>query len=418
MPQRKFPFNLMVFPNGPLCNLNCEYCYYLDKIHLYPDTKDFRMEEALLEEFTKQYVEAQPGPAITFGWQGGEPTLRGLDFFRKAVRLQKEYVPDEWQCHNSFQTNGVLLDDEWCEFLKENDFLVGISVDGPASLHDVYRKDKKGRPSHERVMRGLHLLQQHGVEFNVLCVVNDVNARRPLDVYRFFKDEGVQHVQFIPIVEHLGGGKVSTRSVSPADYGQFLITVFDEWVCNDLGDIFIQTFEECVAAWMGLRNNLCVFSETCGLAVVMEHNGDVYSCDHFVFPEYLLGNIKETHLLDLVSSRQQQEFGLSKRDFLPEVCRRCEFRFICSGGCLRERIVETPEGRKLNYLCAGYKQFFGYVDRYMKEIAKGINNRQSPLAIRQRTKALHDSIWNHVARNDPCPCGSGKKYKKCCMARK
>jgi uncharacterized protein len=418
MMKEKRPFNIMVFPVGPICNLACKYCYYLNKTSLYPETKDFRMSEELLEEFIKQYIDAQPGPIINFGWQGGEPTLRGIDFFRKAVELEKKYLPEGWQFINSFQTNGVLLNPEWCDFLRENNFLVGISIDGPADLHDAYRVDQEGKPSHERVLNGLHLLQEHHVEYNILCVVNDVNVSKPLEVYNFFKQEGVKFIQFIPLVEHLGQGKVSSRSINGEEYGQFLTAIFDEWIINDLGDIFVQIFEEAVAAWAGYGAGLCVFSETCGLAPVMEHNGDLYSCDHFVFPEYKLGNIWETPIKELVNSPQQREFGLSKRDALPEVCKKCDVRFICNGGCLRNRIATTEDGEPgLNYLCTGYKQFFSYIDKYMKELIPLLKRRTAPSLIRKKMKTLHDVIWD-VDRNDYCPCGSGKKYKKCCMERK
>ena len=269
MPTATQPFNIMVFPNGPICNLKCDYCYYIKKTELYPETDDFRMSEELLEKFIKQYVEAQPGNGITFGWQGGEPTLRGLDFFKKAVELEKKYVPDNWKYENSFQTNGVLLNDEWCKFLGDNNFLVGLSVDGPASVHDVYRKDRKGDPSHERVMQGLENLKKHNVDFNILCVVNKENVQHPLEVYNFFKSTGAEFVQFIPIVEDQGDGKVSSRSVTGKEYADFLIAIFDEWLLNDLGNLYVQIFEQAVTAWMGMQPSLCVFSKTCGNAAVI-----------------------------------------------------------------------------------------------------------------------------------------------------
>mgnify|MGYP006280898855 CR=1 FL=1 len=412
------PFNIMVFPNGPVCNVDCDYCYYLDKKDkLYPDTNNFQMSEELLEEYIKQYIDAQPGPRVTFGWQGGEPTLRGLDFFKKAIELIEKYLPENWEYDNSLQTNGLLIDDEWAQFLSDNNFLVGVSIDGTARLHDTYRKDKKGQPTHARVMEGMKTLQKHKVDYNILCVVNDVNAQHPVEAYNFFKKQGAEHVQFIPIVEQLGEGKVSSRSVSPRDYGKFLIGVFDEWVVNDLGNIFVQIFEQCVSAWAGQGTSLCVFNETCGLAAVMEHNGDVYACDHFVFPEYKLGNIKRDHLSNLVYSEKQRQFGNSKRDDLSQKCRNCDYLFICHGGCIKNRTVETDAGDKINYLCDGYYQFFSYIDPYMQEIADRIKKRQSPTIIRKHMKELHDSIWD-VSRNDPCPCGSGKKYKKCCIDRK
>ena len=348
------PFHVMVKPIGPICNLACDYCFYLDKKRLYPQEENFWMDEELLEDFIRQYIKRQPGPVVSFAWQGGEPTLRGIDFFKKAVELQKKYVPEGWQVENAFQTNGILLNDEWCDFFRKNDFLVGISIDGPAELHDVYRSDKEGHPTHEHVLKGLHLLQEHGVEYNVLCAVNNLNAMHPFEVYHFFKDEGVRYIQFIPIVERIGGARVSPRTVRAEDYGCFLIAVFNEWVRNDIGRTFIQIFEECIGIWMGLSPALCTLGETCGRAMIMEHNGDLYSCDHFVSPEYKLGNIREEALVDMVESPKQKKFGQDKRDALPRYCRECDVRFICNGGCPKDRFLQTPDGEGgLNYLCTG-----------------------------------------------------------------
>jgi uncharacterized protein len=412
------PFHVMVKPIGPICNLACSYCFYLDKKRLYPQEKNFRMSEELLEDFIRQYIKCQPGPVVSFAWQGGEPTLRGMDFFEKAVELQNKYVPEGWQVQNAFQTNGILLNDEWCEFFKENDFLVGISIDGPAELHDVYRSDKEGHPTHKRVLNGLHLLQEHRVEYNVLCAVNNLNAMYPLEVYRFFKDEGVRYIQFIPIVEHIGSAKVSPRTVRAEDYGRFLIAVFNEWVRNDIGRVFVQVFEECVGLWMGVGPVLCTLGAICGRAMIMEHSGDLYSCDHFVSPEYKLGNIQEEALVDMVGSPKQKKFGQDKRDALPRYCRECDVRFICNGGCPKDRFLQMPDGEGgLNYLCAGYKQFFNYTAVFMREIARMVRQKRSPLFMREKMRELHSSIWKNVWRNDPCPCGSGKKYKKCCQGR-
>jgi len=417
-PLEHVPFTIMAFPVGPVCNLQCEYCYYLDKTSLYPETSDFRMKEETLEELVRQYIEAQPGPVVQFGWQGGEPTLRGLDFYEKAVELQKKYLPKGWQCKNAFQTNGILLNDEWCEFFRENNFLVGLSLDGPAWIHNVYRKDKKGGSTHERVLQGLHLLQKHDVEYNVLCVVNKANVKYPLEVYKFFRAEGITFIQFIPLVEHIGKGWVSPRSISGEEYGRFLIEIFDEWVCKDIGNVFVQIFEEAIGVWAGYKASLCTFSEVCGRAPVMEHNGDLYSCDHFVYPEYKLGNIKEKKIKDLVNSPRQKKFGFSKKDTLPKACWGCDVRFICNGGCLKNRIIETEEkGKKLNYLCAGYKRFFEYIAPYAQKLVAAIKASWFAEDIRKSMQSLHDSIWD-VGRNDPCPCGSGRKYKKCCLPRK
>ncbi|MFW5980657.1 MAG: anaerobic sulfatase maturase [Halanaerobiaceae bacterium] len=414
----KKAFNIMAFPAGPICNVRCDYCYYLDKTELYPDTEDFNMSEELLEEYIKQYIDSQPGPRISFGWQGGEPTLRGLDFFKKAVSLIEKYIPENWQYDISFQTNGILIDDDWAEFMAENDFLVGLSIDGPAEFHDAYRKDKGGAPTHKKVMRGLDYLKKHDVQYNILCVVNKVNSTHPVEVYDFFKEQGAEHIQFIPIVEQQEEGEISERSVTPEEYGRFLIGVFDRWLFDGYGEIYVQIFEQCVSAWAGYGTSLCVFNETCGLAAVLEHNGDLYSCDHFVLPEYKLGNIKEKSIAELMSSSQQIQFGEDKRDTLSDKCLNCDYLFICHGGCPKNRVKTLENGKKINFLCEGYKRFFEYIDPYMEEIVKRINQQQSPPTVKKHLQKIHDSIWKKAGRNDPCPCGSGKKFKKCCIDRK
>ena len=291
MARSTMPFHVMAKPAGPACNLACEYCFYLGKSSLYPQTRSFQMEEAMLDEYIRQYIHYQPGPMVPFAWQGGEPTLMGLDFFRKVVELQNHYLPSGWRVENAFQTNGTLLTEEWCSFLKDNGFLVGISLDGPPWLHDTYRHTKQGDPTSPLVLQGLHLLQESGVEYNVLCVVNNVNARHPLAVYDFYRREGVEHMQFIPLVERLGEGAVTPRTVSARDYARFLIAIFNQWAAHDLGEIFIQIFEECLSVWAGYGAHLCVLAETCGRGLILEHNGDIYACDHFVFPEFRLGNL-------------------------------------------------------------------------------------------------------------------------------
>ncbi|MFP4661993.1 MAG: anaerobic sulfatase maturase [Halanaerobiales bacterium] len=416
--QNKFPFSIMVFPAGPVCNLNCEYCYYLDKTEYYQGNSGFQMTEELLEEYIAQYIEAQPGPYVNFGWQGGEPTLRGLDFFRKAVEIQQKYLPAEWQCQNSLQTNATLLDDEWCQFFSDNNFLIGVSLDGPAALHDHYRKNKKGEATYQDVISGIELMKKYNVDFNILCVINDINSDHPVEVYNHFKEIGTNYIQLIPIVEVMNDkGNVSTRSVEPGKYGRFLISVFDQWVRNDLGEVYIQIFEEAVTAWSGYRPNLCVFSETCGNAEVMEHNGDIYSCDHFVFPEYKLGNLLDQPLLEMIQSAKQKKFGQDKLDTLADKCRHCEVNFICHGGCPKNRIVPiNNDDKKLNYLCEAYKMFFNYIDPFMKEIVNSLKKRQSPVLIKDKMVEVYDRVWD-IGRNAPCPCGSGKKYKKCCIDR-
>lgn len=403
----------MAFPAGPVCNLDCEYCYYLKKTELYPEKSDFQMSEGTLEEYIKQYIEAQAGPVVNFGWQGGEPTLRGLDFFKKAVELQKKYAPDSWKIENSIQTNAVLIDDQWAEFLKENNFLVGVSLDGPAELHNRYRKDKESKGTHQKVMAGIEKLKEYEVVYNILAVVNDLNTKNPKEVYQFFKEIGTDFIQFIPIVEQDQDGNIISRSVGSKEYGKFLIGVFNEWI-DDLGDIYVQIFEEALSAWASFGANLCVFSEECGKGPVMEYNGDLYACDHFVESEFKLGNINDKSILEMMNSEQQKQFGKAKKKKLNKKCLECEYLFFCNGGCPKNRIVDTGDDYKLNYLCEGYKLFFNYVNPFMKKLAQMVKQRKSPSVMKKEMQNLYQEKWN-AGRNDPCPCGSGKKYKKCCL---
>lgn len=376
-------YQVMIKPRGPICNLVCEYCYFLAKEDLYPGS-DFRMSDDLLEEFTRQYIQTQQAPQVSFAWQGGEPTLMGLDFYRKAVEYQQKYARPGMKVENTIQTNGTLLTDEWCEFFKANHFLVGISLDGPPALHDWFRKDKSGAGSAERALQGLRLLQKHGVETNVLCTVNCENAAYPLDVYRYFRDElGVKFIQFIPIVEKerpAGASKeirLTERSVSGEQYGEFLIQIFDEWIRRDVGKVFVQIFDTALSHWLGVGGGLCVFEETCGLALALEHNGDLYACDHFVEPAYRLGNITQTPMADLVRSRQQYQFGLQKKAALPQYCLECDVLFVCHGGCPKNRTSRAPDGEGgLNYLCEGYQAFFRYIRRPMSWMAASLRNRR------------------------------------------
>jgi uncharacterized protein len=404
-----FAFHVMLKPRGPVCNLACEYCYYLSKEDLYPDA-DFCMTDEVLEAFTRQYIEAQRVPEVTFGWQGGEPLLMGLDFFRRAVALQETYRKPGMRIVNALQTNGTLLDDGWCRFLREHDFLVGLSLDGPREAHDAYRVDKGGNPSFDRAMAGLALLKEHGVEFNILTTVHAANAGHPLETYRFLRDEaGARFIQFIPIVQREGGG-VSARSVGAEQYGRFLAGVFDEWVRRDVGRVFVQIFDVALAAWVGAPPGLCVFDETCGNALVLEHNGDLYACDHFVEPHCRLGNILQTPLVDLVGSEQQRRFGLDKRDALPETCRACEVRFVCNGGCPKNRL------QGVNYLCEGYKMFFHHIDESMRFMASELEARRPPANVMPHLAQREAELERRFAqanRNDPCPCGSGRKFKQC-----
>jgi uncharacterized protein len=378
-------FHVMSKPRGSICNLDCQYCYFLSKENLYPGS-GFRMDEALLERYVEQYIHAQAAKEIIFAWQGGEPTLMGLEFFRKAVALQHKYRRPGDIIQNTLQTNGTLLDDEWASLFKENNFLIGVSLDGPAPLHDVYRTDRGGKPTHARVMKGIELLKKHRVDFNILCCVHAGNADQPLEVYRFLRDEvPARFIQFIPVVERENetgfqeGTRVTSRSVSGAQYGRFLVEIFDEWSRRDIGSVFVQLFDVCLGVWLGEPAGLCIFSETCGLGLALEHTGDLYSCDHFVEPRHFLGNIREQDLLPLVGSQQQVSFGKDKRDSLPRYCRECEVRFICNGGCPKDRIRKTPEGEPgLNYLCEGYKAFFTHIDEAMKIMAALIRTNRPP----------------------------------------
>jgi len=399
----------------------------LDKEQLYPGSR-FRMTDQLLDRYIRQLIESHRTSQVTVAWQGGEPTLMGLDFFRRAIEYEEKYRRPGMTFENTIQTNGTLLSDQWCEFLKTNNFLVGISIDGPRELHDSFRVDRSGKPTFDKVMRGLRLLQKHEVEYNILTTVNRVNGDHPLEVYRFLRDEaGTSWIQLIPVVERINpngltlyqeGNTVSERSVRAEQFGRFLITIFDEWVHNDVGRVFVQTFEAAARNWVGLPSSgMCVFDKTCGRGLALEHNGDLYSCDHFVEPKYLVGNIQNQHMLELVASPQQQKFGQDKLDTLPRYCRECEVRFACNGECPKNRFILTPDGEPgLNYLCAGYKAFFNHTDRAMKIMATLIREGHPAAGVTKILAAEDAALLAAVAklgRNELCPCGSGRKVKKC-----
>ncbi len=413
----------MAKPTGSACNLHCDYCFFLKKENLYPGSS-FRMSDEVHEAYIRQLLEAHQVPQVTVAWQGGEPTLMGLDFFRRTVELQKKYQKPGTRIENTFQTNAVLINDEWCQFFHENNFLIGLSLDGPQKLHDLYRKDRGGQGTFERVLRAARLLQKHKVEFNILCTVNSKNAAHPLEVYRFFRDElGAHYIQFIPIVErdnetgYQEGSKVTDRSVKPEQFGRFLIAIFDEWVRKDVGNTFVLNFDGALAGWLGMAGTVCIFGPTCGLGMALEHNGDLYSCDHFVEPNHYLGNILKTPMIDLVASEKQRRFGQGKKDSLPRYCRDCEFLSICNGECPKNRFLETPDGEPgLNYLCAGYKAFFKHADKPMRIMADLLRrNRPASevMAILAREETDLKAKLAKLGRNDPCPCGSGKKVKNC-----
>lgn len=363
-------------PIGPACNLKCGYCFYLEKERLFPEHGNFRMSDEVLSAFIRQYIDAQPGEEVEFVWQGGEPTLLGIDFFKKAIDLQDQHKKDK-NIRNCFQTNGVLLNDEWCEFLKKHDFLVGISLDGPKDVHDLYRRDREGRGSFDRVMRGLELLKKHDVKFNVLACVAKGTAEKPLEVYRFLKDNGVRYMQFTAVVERepvSPGSKVARWTVDPEKYGNFLIGIFDEWVKNDVGKMFVMNFEWALNAWAGKDPSVCIFARKCGRSLVIEHNGDVYSCDHYVYPQYRLGNVLETGLKDLAELPVQVSFGAAKSEKLPSHCRSCRFLFACRGECPKRRFARSPYGGEgVNYLCKGYKKYFKHVNNAMNKMREIIS---------------------------------------------
>jgi uncharacterized protein len=391
-------FHAMAKPIGSTCNINCTYCYYLHKEQLLDQQRGRRMQPSMLERYIGQYIEAQNGERIVFSWQGGEPTMLGLDFFREIVQLQRKYQPAAQRIENDLQTNATLLTSEWCRFLQQERFLVGVSIDGPRELHDAYRVDRKGEPTFDAVMRGIGLLREDGVRFNTLTVINRHNARRPLDVYRFLRDVvGSTYMQFIPCVEpkdfrtvapqhwpieampvlgspgaHPGlpESVVTDWSVDPDDWGYFLSRTFDEWYRKDLGKVLVNLFETAVAQTMGLQAQLCITSEFCGKALAVEHGGAVYSCDHYVYPEYELGNIADEHLGNMAFSARQQTFGFAKRDSLPRYCRECKYLALCWGECPKNRLLRTPDGEAgLNYLCSGIRQFHGHAGTRLREIA-------------------------------------------------
>lgn len=360
MPMR--PFHLMAKPTGAICNLACAYCYFLAKEDLFPGSR-FRMSDETLERYVSQYLASQPAGEVTFAWQGGEPTLMGLEFFERAVALQRAHARPDQRVHNTIQTNATKLDDAWCRFFLEHDVLVGVSLDGPRDLHDAYRVDKAGAGSFERVMAGVERLRRHGVPFNVLTTIHAANQHEPLRVYRFLRDVvGARFLQFIPIVERDvegGASAVTARSVDPSAYGAFMTRVFGEWVRRDVGTVFVQLFDVTLAKYVGAPDGLCVFAETCGTAMALEHTGDVYACDHFVEPSHHLGHLGHRSLADLARDERQRAFGLAKRDTLPATCRTCDVLWLCRGGCPKDRILTTADGVwGLNHLCAGYRRFF------------------------------------------------------------
>ena len=431
--RRPNAFNVMVKPAGSVCNLNCTYCYYLEKKKLYKGKNEFKLDEVNLEKFIREYIETQQVPVVTFVWQGGEPTLLGLDYFRKVVDLQNKYAEGK-TIENAFQTNGTRLNDDWCKFFADNKMLVGISIDGEEHNHDHYRKTPSGGPTFKRVMKGIELLHKNKAEFNTLSCVNSYNASYASETYRFLKQIGSGFMQFLPVVERRADkpdnkalelvtpgfgdeASVTDWSVKANDFGKFLITIFDDWVRHDVARYYVQIFDATLANYAGEMPGLCVFSETCGDALVMEHNGDLYSCDHFVYPEYHLGNVFETPMADLVRSQKQFDFGIDKRNKLPHYCLKCDVRFVCHGECPKHRFINTPDGKPgLNYLCEGYKMFFHHAAPYMEYMTKELRSKRAPANVMSWISNKEKQVIKSrmPERNDPCPCGSGKKFKNCC----
>lgn len=411
-------FQVFVKPVGALCNLNCRYCYYLKKQHLYPKGERFRMSEDLLETYIAQHIEAAPKPLVAFSWHGGEPTLAGLDYFRRIVALQRKHQRPGQRIMNGIQTNGTVLDEEWCRFFAAEGFYVGLSLDGPREFHDQYRVTKGKKPTHRQVVRAFRLLQQHRVPCDLLCVVHDRNVHHPIAVYRFFKEIGARYIQFLPMVERrpdLPDG-VSPETVPAEAYGLFLCAIFDEWVRHDVGKIVIQLFDEGARPALGMEHALCIVRETCGDIPVVERNGDFYSCDHFVSPEYRRGNIRETPLVEMLESPAQRQFGEAKRDALPRYCRECEVLAMCNGGCPKDRFLRTPDGEEgLNYLCTGYKRFFTHSRPYLEKLASLWRAGKPIEQLMDFARAADVKPSLRTGRNEPCPCGSGRKHKKCCL---
>ncbi|OED42226.1 anaerobic sulfatase maturase [Endozoicomonas sp. (ex Bugula neritina AB1)] len=399
------PFHLMAKPTSYQCNLDCDYCFYLEKEQYYkPRGKDkiTAMNNDVLRDYIKQYIASQDTQEVNFAWQGGEPTTAGLDFFRKVIKYQQKFAHGK-KVSNSLQTNGVLINDEWATFLKEHEFLVGVSVDGPREIHDYYRVSQGGKPTFNKVMKGIEALKRHSVEYNTLTVVNNVNIEKPIEVYNFLKSIGSTFLQFIPIVEQQEVGITNPSLIFPAaktekrlmpfavqsgdEYGRFMITIFDEWVKKDVGKIYVQAFEEALSKWAGYGGSLCLFQEKCGQAMVIERNGDIYSCDHYVYPEYRLGNILEEKMTKLATSKLQRKFGDDKAN-VGKHCTECEFRFACHGGCPKHRIHDNDDGTRQNHLCSGYYNLFKHINPYMKYMVNELRQNRSPMNIMRQPEAV------------------------------
>ncbi|MGV2989856.1 anaerobic sulfatase maturase [Vibrio sp. E150_011] len=434
--EKNLACHVMAKPSGSICNIDCKYCFYLEKDKLYPErNENWRMSDDTLELFIQQYIETQPGQQVQFAWQGGEPTLLGIDFYRKVVELAERYRQGK-EIHHAFQTNGILLNDEWCQFFKEHQFLVGVSIDGPEDLHDQYRVTRSEKGTHRKVMESIECLKKHKVEFNTLAVINAHNAKHPLRVYQFLKQIGSNYLQFIPLVERKVCQSTSIRdalaspgepmatmtewSVSAQQYGSFLNKIFDYWIQHDVGKTFVQTFDSTLASWLGQPSGVCISSETCGHAFALEANGDLYQCDHYVYPEYQLGNIHDTPIRIMNQSEEAIAFGQDKHDKLNRDCKQCTYRFACHGGCPKHRFERSPNGLpNHNYLCEGYYAFFKHTQKPMSMMADLLRHQRPAAEVmhymaKEKQRAHSVGKTESIGRNALCPCGSDKKFKRCC----
>ena len=411
--KRLSPFTVMIKPVGSLCNMSCSYCYYRKD-----NSNNGIMSYEMLELLTKQYIDASEGPVVNFTWHGGEPTLAGLDFFSKAVELQKKYLPKGWSCWNNLQTNGLLLDDSWCEFLSANKFDVGLSIDGNIHCHDYFRKDNEGEGTYTKVAETVKRLMSYGVKPDLLCTVNSVTVKEPQEVYKALKEFSTGWIQFIPIVNSIGS-KVAKESTTAKEYGKFLSNIFDYWILHDFDTVGIQYFFEILRISSGGSASVCYMAPFCGRAVVVEHDGNVYSCDHFVNNDNLLGNIYETQLLEIVNDEKQYSFGMKKETELEDRCKECKWLKYCHGGCPKDRILTQENGKyQKNYLCEGYIEFFSYIEPVVELVTTLKKQNKSSKEIMVILQDEMKRIWKNIGRNDPCPCGSGKKAKNCCWYKR
>lgn len=413
----KLPFTIMIKPAGSLCNMRCRYCYYLDTV--YPEAAAaHRMTDAVLETFVQSYIEASPGPVVAFTWHGGEPALCGVDFYRKAVSLQKRYLPEGWSVINNLQTNGTLLDEAFCSFLEEAGFDVGLSIDGPRSVHDANRRLADGSPSFAETEAAVKRLLAHGIRPDLLCTVNAASVTRAAEVYRYLRDLGTGWIQFIPIVNRLEDGSVTEDSVTPEAYGEFLKDVFFQWFFHDMGRVNVQMFAEMAKVLAGGEASLCTMAPVCGNVLVCEYDGSIYACDHFVDPAHRLGGLKESSLQSLLQSESQLGFGHSKKESLTAQCRRCPYLALCSGGCLKDRFGHSADGEKgHDWLCTGLLSFFDYAVPLLQEAIRLSSLHMPAAQITERLLKAERMKYQSVGRNDPCPCGSGRKFKSCCARR-